>query len=136
MAARWCGSSPATSPATSVPAPRTRPTRGAPGRARPPRPTRVPPAPVPPGARLVLPWRADFNALAYVLSGSATAGAERRPVSAGQAVVFGAGEGLPGGHAGTAPLEVVLLGGEPLREPVVQYGPFVMNHRHELAQAV
>src|SRR4051812_26214692 len=47
-------------------------------------------ATVAPGARLSLPWRPDFNALAYVLAGSGTAGIERRPIDAGQLVVFGA----------------------------------------------
>ena len=89
-----------------------------------------------PAARLVVPWRADFNALAYVLEGRGTFGVERRPVEAGQAVVFGAGDSLTVDNSGAAPLEVLLLGGEPLREPVAQYGPFVMNHRHELVQAV
>ena len=46
------------------------------------------------GARLVLPWRPEFNALAYVLAGSGTAGAEHRPVDAGQLVVFGPGAAL------------------------------------------
>src|SRR6478672_6411737 len=46
------------------------------------------------GARLVLPWQADFNALAYVLEGAGSAGGERRPVEAGQLVVFGPGGSL------------------------------------------
>ena len=44
-----------------------------------------------PGARLHLPWRPDFNALAYVLSGSARVGSEGRPVGEGDLVVFGHG---------------------------------------------
>ena len=51
-------------------------------------------ATVSPGARLELPWREDFNALAYVLAGRGTVGAERRPVEVGQLVVFGDGESL------------------------------------------
>src|SRR5438309_3519929 len=39
---------------------------------------------VAPGARLSLPWRPDFNGLAYVLAGSGTAGIERRPIDSGQ----------------------------------------------------
>jgi len=91
-------------------------------------------ATVSPGARLELPWREDFNALAYVLAGRGTVGTERRPVEVGQLVVFGAGESLT--IDGVDELDVLLLGGRPIGEPVAAYGPFVMNTRAELVQAV
>jgi quercetin 2,3-dioxygenase len=92
------------------------------------------------GARLRLPWRADFNALAYVLAGSGTVGAEQRPVRSGQLAVFGPGATLSlaadrSQDSHTPDLEVLLLGGQPIREPVAAYGPFVMNTRSELLQA-
>jgi quercetin 2,3-dioxygenase len=94
-------------------------------------------ATVSPGARLDLPWRPDFNALLYVLAGSGRVGAEGRPIQRGQLAVFGAGDQLTAtADDGAAPLEVLILGGRPIREPVVQYGPFVMNTRAELQQAV
>ncbi len=93
-------------------------------------------ATVSPGARLELPWREDFNALAYVLAGSGTVGAERRPVTTGQLTVFGAGDTMTIDGTGDTPLEVLLLGGRPIRETVAAYGPFVMNTRAELVQAV
>jgi len=94
-------------------------------------------ATVAPGARLHLPWRPDFNALAYVMAGSGSLGAEARPVRSGQLAVFGAGHhlGITASSSG-APLEVIVLGGRPIGEPVAQYGPFVMNTRAELIQAV
>jgi redox-sensitive bicupin YhaK (pirin superfamily) len=93
-------------------------------------------ATIAPGAQLVLPWRADFNALAYGLAGDGTVGAEGRPLGTGQLAVFGPGEALSlGGHE-KRPLDVLLLGGRPIREPVAAYGPFVMNTRAELVQAV
>jgi redox-sensitive bicupin YhaK (pirin superfamily) len=103
-------------------------------------------ATVSPGATVRLPWRADFNALAYVLGGSGTVGAERRPVHMGQLAVFGPGSGLGAESALTIAgdqvqegpaqaLDVLLLGGLPIREPVATYGPFVMNTRAELVQA-
>jgi hypothetical protein len=45
-----------------------------------------------PGAELRLPWRADFNALVYVLAGSGTAGTRRQPVRTGQLAVYGPGD--------------------------------------------
>ncbi|MCQ0024809.1 pirin family protein [Streptomyces somaliensis DSM 40738] len=93
-----------------------------------------------PGAEVTLPWRNDFNGLVYVLAGRGTAGAERRPIHSGQTAVFGAGSSLTVRADGrqdsrTPDLEVVLLGGRPIREPVAHYGPFVMNTREELLQA-
>jgi quercetin 2,3-dioxygenase len=97
-------------------------------------------ASVNPGAELTLPWRADFNALAYGLAGRGFAGAERRPFHMGQAVVFGRGDSLTiradeSQDSRSSDFEVVLLGGLPIREPMMQYGPFVMNTHAELAQA-
>jgi len=93
-----------------------------------------------PGAHLRLPWRTDFNALAYVLAGEGTVGAERRPFRTGQLAVFGPGDTItvaadPTQEARYPELELLLLGGRPIREPVAAYGPFVMNTREELVQA-
>ena len=97
-------------------------------------------ATVQPGARLRVPWAADFNALVYVISGRGTIGPERVAVEPGQLAVLGAGD-VVAVDAGeqqderTPALDVLVLGGLPIREPVAAYGPFVMNTRAELQQA-
>ena len=93
-----------------------------------------------PGARLSIPWRADYNALAYVRAGHGTVGVEANPVQTGQLAVFGPGTALTVAAApvqeGRSPnLDVLLLGGRPIREPVAWMGPFVMNTREEVMQA-
>jgi quercetin 2,3-dioxygenase len=93
-----------------------------------------------PGAQLRLPWRADFNALVYVLSGAGTVGADHRPVHMGQLAVFGPGDSITvaaneSQESRSPGLDVLVLGGQPIREPVAVYGPFVMNTRRELVQA-
>ena len=92
---------------------------------------------VAPGAALSLPWNPSFNAIVYVLSGSGTVGPERRPVEKGQTVVLGRGDTieLAASERRTEPLEVFVLGGQPIREPIAMAGPFVMNTRSEVMQA-
>jgi redox-sensitive bicupin YhaK (pirin superfamily) len=88
-----------------------------------------------PGASMTLPWRSDFNALVYALAGEGTVGAERRPVRSGQLAVFADGGALTVAAGDRQQFDVFLLGGQPIREPVAAYGPFVMNTRAELVQA-
>jgi hypothetical protein len=99
-------------------------------------------ATVSPGARLDLPWPADFNALVYVLSGRGRVGPDGRPLEEGQLAVLGGGDALSVQAADSQPVasaggwEILVLGGLPIREPVARYGPFVMNTRAEIIQAV
>jgi hypothetical protein len=93
-----------------------------------------------PGAQLVLPWPKEFNALVYVLAGKGTVGTEARPIDTGQLAVLGAGDALVAAaeraqESRSPNLELLILGGKPIGEPVAMYGPFVMNTKDELAQA-
>jgi redox-sensitive bicupin YhaK (pirin superfamily) len=93
-----------------------------------------------PGARLELPWPVDFNALVYVLSGHGSVGTDRQPIRTGQAAVLGAGDFLtvdaaPRQDGRTPALDVVVVGGRPIREPLAWAGPFVMNTKAEVLQA-
>lgn len=98
-------------------------------------------ATVAPGGSLELPWSPDFNALVYVMSGDGFVGPDQAPIGTGQLAVLGRGDALRLSAAQSqqaryaAGLDVVILGGRPIREPVAWAGPFVMNTRAELVQA-
>jgi quercetin 2,3-dioxygenase len=91
-----------------------------------------------PGARVTQPVPAEFNAFAYVFSGEGQFGSEGKAATEHQMVMFGDDGDLvriaaPDGAS--EPLEVLLIAGVPLREPVARYGPFVMNTREEIVKA-
>jgi hypothetical protein len=97
-------------------------------------------ATVAPGGRLDIPWDRAANALVYVLAGQGRIGPDGHPLRTGQLAVLGAGDSIALAADQTqesrAPnLDVLMLGGRPIGEPVAHYGPFVMNTRAELAQA-
>ena len=96
---------------------------------------------VAPGAEIDIPWRKDFNALAYVLAGNGSVGPQGQPIRTGQMAVLTGGDLIrlradvtqDSRHPS---FDVFLLGGVPLREQVFQYGPFVMSTREEVMQAM
>ncbi|MCL6537542.1 MAG: pirin family protein [Acidothermus sp.] len=93
-----------------------------------------------PGALLRLPWQPHFNALVYALGGFGSVGTDRRPLRYGQLAVLGRGdvvtvEAARNQESRSPNFDVLVLGGEPIREPVAMYGPFVMNTKAEILQA-
>jgi quercetin 2,3-dioxygenase len=89
-----------------------------------------------PGAKIVHPVPPEYRVFAYGLSGKGLYGEARREIGAQQMVVFNNDGDTVTLAAGDEPLDVLLLGGVPLKEPVVRYGPFVMNTEAEIRQAV
>jgi quercetin 2,3-dioxygenase len=92
---------------------------------------------LPAGVSLVVPVTRGHNAFLYVYEGEARVG---EPPSA-QTLPYRAAGVLSDGDSvhiegGTGAVQLLLLAARPLREPVVQYGPFVMNTRQEIEQAV
>lgn len=93
-----------------------------------------------PGAELRLPWRKDYNALVYTLAGTGYAGEEARPVKMGQLTVFSDGDTIvmraaDAQESRSPAMELFILGGQPIKEPVAWMGPFVMNTKAEVLQA-
>jgi redox-sensitive bicupin YhaK (pirin superfamily) len=90
---------------------------------------------LPAGVEASIPTPVSHNAFLYVYEGDAAVGEDARPLP-----YRAAGLLTPGGHvrirAGVNGARMLLLAGKPLGEPVVQYGPFVMNTPEEIQQAV
>jgi redox-sensitive bicupin YhaK (pirin superfamily) len=79
----------------------------------------------------------NFNIFAYVVDGRGLFGAEREQGEDGQMVLFAQdGDEVRIENDATTTLEVLVIGGVPLNEPVARYGPFVMNTKQEIFQAI
>ena len=92
------------------------------------------------GAELRLPWRRDYNALVYAMAGHGFVGAGSQPIQMGQLAVFGEGDEIviraaQHQESRSPQLELFILGGAPIKEPVAWMGPFVMNTKREVLQA-
>jgi quercetin 2,3-dioxygenase len=91
-----------------------------------------------PGAAVDVPLPAAFHAFAYVFSGEVALGADDPPLHEGQLAVLGPGDAvrLAAPPRGARDGRLLLLGGQPLGEPVAWFGPFVMNTDDEIRQAI
>jgi redox-sensitive bicupin YhaK (pirin superfamily) len=92
-----------------------------------------------PGAALDVPIPPGHQTMAYVIWGRGRFGDEKAAVAESELVLFGGDEGsvlVEAPDDAERPLDALVIAGVPLREPVARYGPFVMNTRAELIQAV
>lgn len=89
------------------------------------------------GGHFLHPIAHGHNAFVYVYEGLAEIGsmAERQPLAVHTAGVLSEGDRMEV-HAGKEGAAFLVLAAKPLREPIVQYGPFVMNTRDEIEQAI
>jgi hypothetical protein len=93
---------------------------------------------VAPGERVLQPVPRDFRVFAYVFAGAAGFDDDGREAHAHQMAIF-ANDGDQISFAAVdahEPLELMLIGGAPLNEPIARYGPFVMNTKAEIADAI
>ncbi|KAF9595984.1 hypothetical protein IFM89_006911, partial [Coptis chinensis] len=90
-----------------------------------------------PGAQLQQSIPESWNSFVYIIEGEGIFGSLSSPsASAHHVLVLNSGDGLTVWNKSAAPLRFVLIGGQPLNEPVVQYGPFVMNTKAEIDQTI
>lgn len=89
------------------------------------------------GANLQQPIPKMWNAFVYILEGEGIFGSSRAsPITAHHLLLLGPGDGLVAWNKSSKPLRFILVGGEPLGEPLVQFGPFVMNTQEEIDQTI
>lgn len=87
------------------------------------------------GANFDTPVENDHHAFLYLFEGSATLGEPAQALPPNAAAILSTGDRIRV-QAGPQGARFLLLAGRPLGEPVVQYGPFVMNTREEIEQAL
>jgi len=88
-----------------------------------------------PGAAFEAGVPAEYNAFLYPYEGEVTVGKKRHALPLRAAGLLSGGDAVRL-EAGPQGARVLLLAGRPIGEPVVQYGPFVMNTREEIEQAI
>jgi quercetin 2,3-dioxygenase len=91
-----------------------------------------------PGGKIELPVPENYNVFAYLISGEGSFDPTQKPVTGKQMIIFSEKKGnrILVENISTELLNFLLLGGEPIGETVARYGPFVMNTKEEIYQAM
>ena len=89
---------------------------------------------VKPGSQLHKSIPESWNAFVYVIEGEGLFGSQKS--NAHHVLELGDGDGLSVWNMSSRPLRFVLVAGQPINEPVVQYGPFVMNSESEIHNTI
>jgi quercetin 2,3-dioxygenase len=89
-----------------------------------------------PGAEVELPTPRSHSVIAYLFEGEGTFGAQEELVQAVSMIVFEEGDSFRARASGESPARFMLMAGAPFKEPIYPYGPFVMNTREEIEQAL
>lgn len=99
-------------------------------------PTRIMDLQLEPGARASVPVVDGWNAMAFVVTGSGRVGANHTALDRGHFALFGSDGDSVTAEAGDEGMRALIVSGDPVKEPVARYGPFVMNESDEIEQAI
>jgi len=88
------------------------------------------------GASAELPQPEGWSTLLLVMNGQVQLNAQHAIGTAQIATLSHAGTGVHLHNTGAGEAKILLMAGQPIAEPVVGYGPFVMNSREEINQAI
>jgi quercetin 2,3-dioxygenase len=92
-----------------------------------------------PGSEIIHHLQGNYNAFVYVISGEGTFGDDEKYVKRGNVIIFnndGENIKIKSSKDANEPLQFLFIAGVPLNEPVARYGPFVMNTKQEIYQAM
>lgn len=90
-----------------------------------------------PGSYFQQPIPLNWNAFIYILEGKGVFGdAKAAPAAPHNLLLLGDGDAVEAWNNYSKPLRFLLIGGEPLNEPIERYGPFVMNTHEEINRAI
>nr|DAD23585.1 TPA_asm: hypothetical protein HUJ06_025048 [Nelumbo nucifera] len=90
-----------------------------------------------PGAHLQQPIPPTWNSFVYVLESEGIFGSLKSPsTTPHHLLLLGSGDGVEAWNKSSKPLRFILVGGQPLGEPVAQFGPFVMNTQEEIDKTI